>query len=83
MNRRGFLGALLKAGIGAAILPPALTYARKWKATASGVVVPVPVGPRYHTIMLHYKVVGAAPSVLTDNVRCILNGEAVRVSFHE
>lgn len=30
MNRRGFLGGILKAGIGAMILPSALTYTRNW-----------------------------------------------------
>lgn len=30
MNRRGFLSGIIKAGVAAAILPPALTYARKW-----------------------------------------------------
>lgn len=30
MNRRGFLGAMLKAAVGAAILPAAATYARRW-----------------------------------------------------
>lgn len=39
MNRRGFLGAMLKAGVGAMILPPAVTYARQWKPTASGILV--------------------------------------------
>lgn len=32
MNRRGFLNALLKAGAGFSILPPATTYARIWRA---------------------------------------------------
>lgn len=30
MNRRSFLAAILKAGVGAAILPAATTYARRW-----------------------------------------------------
>lgn len=30
MNRRGFLGAMLKAGVSAMVLPTATTYARKW-----------------------------------------------------
>lgn len=33
MNRRGFLGAMLKAGVAAMILPPALAGARKWYPT--------------------------------------------------
>lgn len=33
MNRRNFLSSILKAGIGAAILPSAVTYARKWIKT--------------------------------------------------
>lgn len=39
MNRRGFLTQLLKAGVGAAILPSATTYARRWVRTASGVLI--------------------------------------------
>lgn len=31
MNRRGFLDSILKAGVGAMILPSAVTYARAWK----------------------------------------------------
>lgn len=31
MNRRGFLDSILKAGVGAMILPTAVTYARTWK----------------------------------------------------
>lgn len=31
MNRRSFLSGILKAGVAAAFLPPALTYARHWK----------------------------------------------------
>ncbi len=30
MNRRGFLQSIIKAGVGAAILPSAVTYGRKW-----------------------------------------------------
>ncbi len=30
MNRRGFLSSILKAGVGAMILPSALTYQRNW-----------------------------------------------------
>lgn len=37
MNRRGFLDSILKAGVAAMILPPALTYARKWKLSPSNV----------------------------------------------
>lgn len=33
MNRRGFLQAVLKAGIAAAILPSAVTYTRRWVKT--------------------------------------------------
>lgn len=36
MNRRGFLAGILKAGIAAAVLPPALTYARTWKPIGAG-----------------------------------------------
>lgn len=32
MNRRNFLGKLLVAGAGFAVLPPATTYSRIWKA---------------------------------------------------
>ena len=31
MNRRGFISAMLKAGVGCSILPAALTYNRVWK----------------------------------------------------
>lgn len=30
MNRRSFLSAILKAGVAAAVLPAATTYARRW-----------------------------------------------------
>jgi len=33
VNRRDFLDSVLKAGIGSAFLPAALTYARKWRKT--------------------------------------------------
>lgn len=39
MNRRGFLSSMLKAGVGAMILPPALTYARRWVPTSSGILI--------------------------------------------
>lgn len=38
MNRRGFLQAILRAGVAAAILPSALTYKRKWKQVESLIV---------------------------------------------
>src|ERR1700689_4540983 len=31
MNRRSFLEGIIKAGVGCAILPSALTYARRWR----------------------------------------------------
>lgn len=37
MNRRGFLGAMLKAGVGAMLLPSATTYARRWVESSSGI----------------------------------------------
>lgn len=40
MNRRGFLSSILKAGIGAMILPAAVTYRREWRISKSGVVIP-------------------------------------------
>ena len=47
MNRRSFLATMLRLGVGAAILPAAVTYARTWKATAGGILVadyvPVPL----------------------------------------
>lgn len=33
MNRRGFITAMLKAGVAAAVLPIATTYARTWRRT--------------------------------------------------
>lgn len=33
MNRRSFLGDMLKAGVGAMLLPSATTYARRWVRT--------------------------------------------------
>lgn len=41
MNRRSFLSSILKAGVAAAVLPSALTYARKWKVLESGFQVPL------------------------------------------
>lgn len=38
MNRRSFLSAMIKAAAGAMILPSAVTYARTWKPTASGIL---------------------------------------------
>lgn len=38
MNRRSFLADMLKAGVGAMILPPAVTYARHWKPTPAGIL---------------------------------------------
>lgn len=35
MNRRGFLSSMLRAGVGAAILPAAVTYGRRWIKPAS------------------------------------------------
>jgi hypothetical protein len=40
VNRRNFIQSALKAAAGFSILPSALTYARSWKPTAGGVVVP-------------------------------------------
>lgn len=37
MNRRGFLSAILRAGVAAAVLPSAATYVRTWKKSASGI----------------------------------------------
>lgn len=37
MNRRGFLGAMLKAGVSAMVLPSAATYARKWVTSPGGI----------------------------------------------
>ena len=34
---------MLAFGVGATILPPALTYARAWKPTAAGVLVAEPI----------------------------------------
>lgn len=39
MNRRSFLSSMLRAGAAFAVLPPAITYARQWKPTASGIYV--------------------------------------------
>lgn len=39
MNRRTFLKPALTALAGFTVLPAATTYARKWKATASGLLV--------------------------------------------
>lgn len=36
MNRRGFLSAMIKGAAGAMLLPPALTHARNWKRSSSG-----------------------------------------------
>lgn len=41
MNRRGFLSAMLKAGVGAMILPGA---GRVWNVLPSGIVAPWPSG---------------------------------------
>lgn len=30
MNRRGFLSSILSSGIAFSVLPPSVTYARKW-----------------------------------------------------
>lgn len=38
MNRRGFLSLMLRGTVAAAVLPPAVTYARQWRPTASGVL---------------------------------------------
>ena len=39
MNRRSFLSALLKAGVAAAVLPAATTYARRW-VKERGLILP-------------------------------------------
>ena len=45
MNRRSFLSAILKAGVAAAILPSAVTYARKWKISKeSTLLIPIKYG---------------------------------------
>jgi hypothetical protein len=56
INRRGFLSGILKAGIGAMVLPSALTYARVWKPTASGVIVPIVTN---YEIVANYEIVRA------------------------
>jgi hypothetical protein len=39
VNRRGFLSSVLQAGVAAAFLPGAVTYARRWKRTPAGLLV--------------------------------------------
>lgn len=43
MNRRSFLNQILKAAVGATILPPATTYARRW-VRVRDVIVPETCG---------------------------------------
>lgn len=38
MNRRSFISGIIRAGVTAAILPPALTYARTWKPIGGGLI---------------------------------------------
>lgn len=40
MNRRSFFGTLAKAAAGFYVLPAATSYARRWRPTAAGVLVP-------------------------------------------
>ena len=84
MNRRGFLSAMLRAGAGFAVLPSALTYARTWQPTRSGlvvpsVVVPLPLGARYHQIVLSYPTAGGTIfSPLVGQVTLKLHGKMIR-----
>lgn len=38
-NRRSFISDIIKAGVGAMVLPFAATYARTWKPTENGIYV--------------------------------------------
>ena len=65
VNRRGFLGSMLQAGVAAMFLPKALTYARAWKKTEAGLLTPVRgecytifQNPR---LIVHGTFVGAVP----------------------
>lgn len=85
MNRRGFLGAMLKAGAAFAVLPSALTYARQWKPTDAGLVVPtgpaiieMPIGPRYHAVVLKLSGVGASGLNPLSEISVNVNGYTVR-----
>lgn len=51
MNRRSFLSSIIQAGAAAAILPAAVTYARHWKRTKAGLVVPIPVARYLATVV--------------------------------
>ena len=42
INRRNFLSGIIRAGIAAAVLPAATTYARRWVANYSGILIPNP-----------------------------------------
>jgi len=83
MNRRGFLSAMLRAGAGFAVLPSALTYARTWQPTRSGlvmpsVVVPLPLGVRYHGILIRYTGGTFADVPLISEIRLKLEGRVMR-----
>lgn len=47
MNRRGFLGAMLRAGVAAMALPAAKTYARIWSPPKE--IIPVRIGVDHGT----------------------------------
>lgn len=62
-TRRSFFNTILKAGIAAAILPAATTYARKWKPTNTGIWITNPEWENapYEFDFHYYKVINIGP----------------------
>ena len=56
MDRRQFIGNILKAAAGFSVLPSALTYTRKWHKTQESLWVPNPewIHAEYESKMMYF-----------------------------